>query len=111
MIIAAVLVGAGVAGVLVNEGLDRAEKWVSIVVGVLPLTLAAAAWHATRTTQTPARATQTPARVTQAPARRATRAAGPGIAQTGKYRVDVHNSQGVAVGDHATQHNSFDDAP
>lgn len=45
VIIAAVLAGAGTTGIgwfLLSEGLDRAEKWVSIVVGVTSLVLAAA---------------------------------------------------------------------
>jgi hypothetical protein len=31
--------------------------------------------------------------------------------QAGKYAVQVHGSQGVQVGDHNTQHNTFGNAP
>ncbi|MFC7533462.1 hypothetical protein [Actinoplanes sp. GCM10030250] len=84
---AGLLLVLGVGGVIVfltGEGLDRAEKWVSISVGVISLLLGAfsavLAWRSWKQ---------------QSPA--ATPAAG----------VQVTDSQGVQIGDHGTQHNRF----
>ncbi|MDP9791917.1 hypothetical protein J2S43_000429 [Catenuloplanes nepalensis] len=87
VILAVVLLAGGIAGlvaVLGGEGLDRAEKWVSIGGVIASVVLSglgvAVSWFAWRR----------PA-VGPAPA--------PG--------VDVRDAKGVQIGDHNTQHNTF----
>ncbi|GAB7037902.1 MULTISPECIES: hypothetical protein [Catenuloplanes] len=104
MILAVMLLVTGITGLVVllgGEGLDRAEKWVSIV-GVtasvvlsgLGLTVSWLAWRR------PAPAEPAPAAVpAPAPSPAPVPAPVPG--------VDVRGARGVQIGDHNTQHNTF----
>ncbi|GAB7047416.1 hypothetical protein [Catenuloplanes indicus] len=92
VIVAVVLLAAGITGLVIvlgGEGLDRAEKWVSIGGVIASVVLSAlgvaVSWLAWRR----------PAAVAPAPAP----APHPG--------VDVRDAKGVQIGDHNTQHNRF----
>ncbi|MEV4389197.1 hypothetical protein AB0J68_26370 [Micromonospora sp. NPDC049580] len=111
VILGTVLLVGGTAGVVVlltNEGLDRAEKWVSIG-GVIASVLAGAgglalSWLAWRHPQAGAGARR------RAKSPGSSVGAGGGHGATGSATprgVDVRGSKGVQIGDDNTQHNTF----
>ena len=99
--LAGIFLVAGVGGVIVfltSEGLDRAEKWISISVGIGSLLLGAfgavLAWKSWRQASTAP--TSTP------PASAPPASSSPG-------GVQISNSQGVQIGDRNIQRNQFGD--
>ncbi len=98
---AALLVGAGVMGAtvfLTSEGLDRAEKWVSISGVIVSVALGVGglvlAWLSLRLVRANPPAAVVPPSL-------------PATAPPTPSHLDASQAKGVQIGDHNTQHNTF----